>query len=366
VLHFGKASEGMKLETMRHFFKKNKNIKVVSVFAAAALLIFVTLITLVLGVYKFQWNGRFISFTEKVIPFPAVYIRDAGIITVSAVKENTASVKRFYESQDFEQVGMRVDFSTDQGKKRLKIKEKEVINKMIENKIIECLAQERGIQVDDNLIDQLVEDSISKFGNRENLVSDLGKLYGWTIEDFKQKVVKPEIYADKLEEVYSQEVDTSKQKKKADFAWTEAVKKKKDFAKLAKELSDGESAKNGGDLGWSTRKQLVSEVSEKAFSMKVGEISEVIQSPLGFHVVKLEDRKSENDEDLVRLRQIFIQIKTFADWLKEKIKEFQIVVLLQDYYWNKGSASVEFTDPNLREFEENLLVNSEGDPSALP
>jgi len=283
VLHFGKASEGMKLETMRHFFKKNKNIKVVSVFAAAALLIFVTLITLVLGVYKFQWNGRFISFTEKVIPFPAVYIRDAGIITVSAVKENTASVKRFYESQDFEQVGMRVDF-----------------------------------------------------------------------------------YADKLEEVYSQEVDTSKQKKKADFAWTEAVKKKKDFAKLAKELSDGESAKNGGDLGWSTRKQLVSEVSEKAFSMKVGEISEVIQSPLGFHVVKLEDRKSENDEDLVRLRQIFIQIKTFADWLKEKIKEFQIVVLLQDYYWDKGSASVEFTDPNLREFEENLLVNSEGDPSALP
>ena len=247
---------------------------------------------LILGVYRFNWNNRFMQITEKVISFPAVYIKGAGFISIGEIKEDNQAVKKFYESQDFDKVGMRVDFGTEQGKKRLKVTEKEVINKLMENKIIVALAKKKGIVISDASVDQQVNSSIEQFGNRQNLMSDLSRLYGWSLEDFKQKVVKPELYADKLSEIYSNEVDTSREEAKINSLYERVAVKKEDFAKVAQEASEGESAKNGGDLGWSTENQLVPEISEKAFSMKIGEISEVIKSPLGFHIVKLEEKEN--------------------------------------------------------------------------
>lgn len=343
--------------------KKNRKIKMLVIFGASVLFLFLIFLIIGLGVYKFQWNNRFMAAVERILPLPAAYIRGAGMITVGEVKENEAAVKKFYESQDFNQIGMRVDFTTDQGKKRLKMKEKDVVNKMIENKIIESLASERGILLSDQTVNDEVSGNIEQFGNRENLMSDLGRLYGWTIEDFKEKVVKPELISEKLSESFSAEVDIAPQAKKAQLLWERVAKNKEDFASVAKENSDGKSSENGGDLGWSAKDQLVTEVSEKAFSMKPGEISEVISSPLGFHIIKMEEKKAEDGKDLVHLRQIFIKTATYADWLKEKIQKYSVTIFLTDYQWNKNEAQVEFKDEGMRKFERDSLLNSDGDPS---
>lgn len=344
---------------------KTKKAKIWIIAGVLAGVIFVFLLFLVLGIYKFNWNSRFFLAIEKVIPFPAVYVRGAGIISVQEIKSNDAAIKKFYESQDFEKLGMRVDFSTDQGKKRLQLKEKEILNKMIEDKVIENLAQRRGIILTDAAVAAELESNINQFGNRENLMSDLARLYGWTISDFQEKVVKPELYAEKLAEVYANEIDTSAQQAKAKLLYERVVNKKEDFAKVAKESSEGQSAEVGGDIGWSTKDQLIQQVADKAYSMKVGETSEVVESPLGFHILKLEEKKTENGKDLVHLRQIFVKKTTFADWLKEKMKDYPVVVLLKDYQWNSNDGRIEFRDPAMKTFEQNLPANSEGDPSVL-
>ena len=342
--------------------KKQKLWIIVGVAAGA---IFVFLLFLVLGVYKFNWNNRFFVGATKVIPFPAVYVRGAGSISVNEIKVNAASVKKFYESQDFEKIGMRVDFSTDQGAKRLQVKEKEIVNKMIESKVIENLAQKRGVTLTDSAVSMELESTIQQFGNKDNLMSDLARLYGWTINDFEQKVVKPGMYSEKLAEVYANEIDTTAQQAKIKLLYEKVASKKEDFAKVAKENSDGQSAQNGGDLGWSTKDQLIQAVADKAFSMKTGEISEPIESPLGFHVLKLEEKKTDNGSDLVHLRQIFVKKTTFADWLKEKTKEYSVTIFLKDYQWNSNEGQIEFRDGGMRTFEQNLPANSEGDPSVF-
>ncbi len=63
-----------------------------------------------------------------------------------------------------------------------------------------------------------------------------------------------------------------------------------DFSKVAIEYSDGRQALDGGDLGWRKAKELPSIFARIVPNMKIGEISDIIRSPSGFHIIKLIDR----------------------------------------------------------------------------
>src|SRR5262249_8995175 len=73
---------------------------------------------------------------------------------------------------------------------------------------------------------------------------------------------------------------------KAQDLWKQA-RAGKDFAELAKANSEDESsAKKGGEIGWITRGQTVPEFEQRAFTMKAGELSEVVKTQYGFHIIK--------------------------------------------------------------------------------
>ncbi len=87
-----------------------------------------------------------------------------------------------------------------------------------------------------------------------------------------------------------------------------------DFAALARELSEGPSAETGGDLGFFTRSMTEEPFAEAAFALQPGEISDVVRSRLGFHVIKVEERRPAGvaplDQAQPRARAILAAQKT--------------------------------------------------------
>jgi peptidyl-prolyl cis-trans isomerase C len=65
----------------------------------------------------------------------------------------------------------------------------------------------------------------------------------------------------------------------------------KDFAALAAAHSEDESASKGGDLGFLSREQFVPPFANAAFALTPGQISDLVRTPFGYHVIRLEERR---------------------------------------------------------------------------
>jgi peptidyl-prolyl cis-trans isomerase C len=95
----------------------------------------------------------------------------------------------------------------------------------------------------------------------------------------------------------------------------ERIKKGEDFAALAKELSkDPGSASRGGDLNFFQRGQMVGPFDKVAFELKPGEVSDIVETQFGYHLIKVTDKKAAGtmsyDEVKDRIMQFLKQEKT--------------------------------------------------------
>jgi len=107
-----------------------------------------------------------------------------------------------------------------------------------------------------------------------------------------------------------------------------------DFVELAKRYSISPSGKWGGDLGYIQRGQVGKEFEKAAFSLKrPGEISDIVKTTFGYHIIRLEDRKPPRQLSFEEVRDKIIQKlkeqkkqKALEDYLKKVKKQYKIVI----------------------------------------
>jgi peptidyl-prolyl cis-trans isomerase D len=88
----------------------------------------------------------------------------------------------------------------------------------------------------------------------------------------------------------------------------ERAKKGEDFAALAKEASDDKANKDkGGDLGFIRRGRTEEAFENAAFALQPGEVSDIVETRRGFHVIKLEEHKASREKPLAEVRDEIVR-----------------------------------------------------------
>lgn len=119
-----------------------------------------------------------------------------------------------------------------------------------------------------------------------------------------------------------------------------------DFAEMAREFSDDPgSAANGGELGFFERGEMVREFEEVAYQLKPGEISEIVRTDFGFHIIQLIERQGEK----INCRHLLAAIEPTID------DERNCVAQIKEIYDNlKQGQKIDDTDQSVKPvtFEE--------------
>jgi peptidyl-prolyl cis-trans isomerase SurA len=227
--------------------------------------------------------------------------------------------------------------------------ERQVLDSLIQNRIQLQLASRSGIRVDDETLNRTIgniaaQNQVSLTQFREILEQD-GYSYERFREDIRNEITLTQLRKRQVENrivVTEKEIDNFlvNQEHQGTFQTEirlshillslpeaatddeiEQVRKVAeqirqdllagaDFAEIAATVSDGGNAANGGDLGWRKSEDVPSLFADYIPEMKNGDISVPIQSPSGFHIIKISDMKSDTENIIQQTLARHILIKT--------------------------------------------------------
>ena len=138
---------------------------------------------------------------------------------------------------------------------------------------------------------------------------EIQSFYEYNADKYNQpKQVKARHILFKFDQNDSDEVKNDA--KKRALTVLEKARKGEDFAGLAKEYSEGPSKSQGGDLGYFGAGQMETPFEEAAFALKKGEISDLVQTRFGYHIILVEDIKEADTTPLEKVREEIVATLT--------------------------------------------------------
>jgi peptidyl-prolyl cis-trans isomerase SurA len=306
-----------------------------------------------------------------------VAVVDNNVITASELNDQIATIRLQLRQQNMQMPSSQT-------------LHKQVLERAILEQIQLQLAETNGIRIDDESLNQTIS-SIASQNNmtldqfREALQND-----GYDFAKFRENTRKEIIlrrlrqqYVDNRVMITEQEVEnflatqrrqgngsdeyhlghilvalpdaaTAEQVQRAQDKANEILtqlKEGEDFNQIAVSSSDGQQALSGGDLGWRKVGELPTLFAELVPRMKPGDLSNLIRSPSGFHIIKLFDNRTGAQHIVTQTRARHILIRTSALITDQKAEEMLIdikrriatgedfAVLAQDISEDKATAS---------------------------
>ncbi|UCF93400.1 MAG: peptidylprolyl isomerase [Desulfobacterales bacterium] len=235
----------------------------------------------------------------------------------------------------------------------------EVLESLINRELLYQECQKQGIRVDAATIDNQLNSIKQRFAGEAEFEKAIAQMNlteavvksqierGMAIEELINKEVnqKVEVSAQESQEFYDAHPEFFKQpeqikashilvkvepnadesqKKEARKKIEEVqskVKKGEDFAALAKEFSEGPSNVKGGDLGYFGHGQMVEPFDKAAFALKPNEVSDIVETRFGYHLIKVYDKKPEKTLAYEEVKERLVE-KLKQDKAQQELRQY--------------------------------------------
>lgn len=234
---------------------------------------------LLLSLYKFQSTSEFTYQVTKIVPLPVARVGGKFISYENYLFELRRYI-HYFESQP------NVDFNTPQGKSQLDEQRKKALEKVVDQAYVKKMAKERDITVTGEEVDAQIKmlKEQNRLGNDSKVFEDVLKdYYGWSVSDFR-RTIADQLLAQKLRASLNPAAAA-----KAKDALAQ-LKSGKEFATVAKELSEDAGTKDkGGEYGYlisKTDRSIPAQITSALFGLKPGQYSDVIDVGYGLVIVK--------------------------------------------------------------------------------
>ena len=286
---------------------------------------------------------------------------NSEIITLSAVEEKTELLRNKYERLSSVSISQQELLS-------------EALNMIIEEKLQTQEGEKRGMVVDEASIDAALKNISDKNGLDEGQLEEMLEREGKTLSSFRNHI-RDQIMVSKVSrfemsnrvKVSDKEINNYYSSHQKEF-WKDSqirarhilfivepgaseknrrekldqakkilnkIREGGDFINIAREYSEDVSASNGGDLGFITRGKMVAEFEEAAFSIKERQVSDIVKTEYGYHIIKVEEilagKTLTLEESVDRITKILSaqkQKQGYKDWMSELKKSAFIEVSL--------------------------------------
>lgn len=301
---------------------KNKHTKFLLVILVAALF-FVTLGGY--GIYRRHWQGDFMYTLSAAVPYPAILV-DWEIVRYRTYLDELRTLERYWAKERANSNVWLGIPNQDEIRERL-------INKLVEEKLLEIWARKNSLAVSQDEIDREWRRLQSQESATAEVRAFLDSNYGWGEAKFKERVLRPFLLQQKVKVALAQAQPKSDDQLKARAEEVYALAKEPgaDFGELAKTYSDDRpSARVGGDIGYFGPGTFEPAVEAVIFSMKIGEISRPLKSSYGYHIIMLSDLLY-NEQGLATqasAKQILIKAFDFDEWLEKQKSQTAIYRLV--------------------------------------
>lgn len=235
----------------------------------------------------------------------------------------------------------------------------QVISRLLANTLIAEIAKDYDVEVLDSDVDEMKAQLLSQFPDEAAAEEELMTRYGWSLDKYIKKVIKPLLLEQKLQKAFDEviideadensdrqikashilfKLDPNTSQEDTRIAANEILKQIKDgadFGEMAAQYGTDGTKDVGGDLGWFGKGVMVPEFEEAVFALVPGELrDELVETQFGYHIVKLEEER---------------YVRDFVTFMDDQIKNADIDILIGIH---NPFESLEDLEEDIEEMEE--------------
>ena len=349
ALHSEEVSDAKPGEDKPNVNKKtNPMMMVLGGFVVALVVGFLIFYGVAVAQVKNLSRTNFTMKSASLLHLPIASINGQKILYTDYV-DNLQAMEKFYKTDTSGETEPSQDEKSDF-----------ILSRLLINNLVGQVAKDMKVTVSMDDVNKIADEQIIPgFADKTAAETEIQNRYGWTFDEFLQKIVYPTEVEKKISEQYTKDhpADTNAD----DAVRTQAleilqkIKDGADFAEMAKQYGSDGTKDQGGDLGWFSRGQMVPEFETVAFSLKKGELdSDLVKTQYGYHILQVTDTRTTkddagNDVQEVEARHILFPVQStnddaFRTFMNNKLKASDIKIIANVHNPFEGLFDVTSTD----------------------